>query len=419
MGLGKEKLDNLFYFILIIPVLNVVSSIATPFFPGGLNPGVLRGILLTVFLAWYLVAKYKQSKYTNVLMIYTVYIFILCWFSEEVNTSFYIYNKFFVSSLMFVIAFENVRSPKRFLLMQRAFLISLGAIIIYFAFSNVAGIGNQSYQDDSVLFGESGVNITKSIVIFLIGIPLYQRLEPSARYKLLATGILLIGIVTILLGMKRSAILATGFGFLFYTLLTPYKSRLIRTIPIILILLIVSAPYYLPIIEKRFEARQERVSMTVDQLQQNETEGRVLEFYFTLDDTFGEGNVARALFGFDVFLKKDFMGHKRMLHVDYNNMLGGAGMVGLFLFIFVYVRILQDIFRIRGFLKESLLIREIFATSVALVAVQAFLSLGGTMQGINLRGYILMYLGALLGFSVYLYKTKLASGNQQSKSIAV
>jgi hypothetical protein len=291
------------------------------------------------------------------------------------------------------------------LYLQRAFLISVVSIIVYFAFSNVLGVGKQSYQDDSVFFGESGVNITKSIVIFIIGIPLYLRFEPKNQYKTIAIIALLVGIITVILGMKRSAILAMSFGFFFYTLLTPYKTRLVRSIPIIFLLLFLTSPYYVPIIEKRFEARQERVSMTVNQLKENESEGRLLEIQYTIEQTFV--SIDRVFFGFNVFMKKDYQGRKRMLHVDYTNMLGGAGFVGLILFIWVYVNIIQRQIYYKQQLGNTQLSKEIFATTVALVAVQAFLSFGGTMQGVNQRGYILLYLGALMGFSFSLFKQKI------------
>jgi len=405
----REKLKNIFYFFLFIPILNVLSSIATPFYPGPLNPGVLRGVLLSLFFIWFLVSQYKSKQETNILMGYTFYIFILCWFSEEPFTSFYIFNKFAISSLMFVIGFYFITSPIKFLFLQRAFLISVISIIIYFAVSNILGVGKQSYRDDSVFFGEGGVNITKSIVIFIIGIPLYLRFETKNQYKTIALIALLIGIITVLLGMKRSAILAMSFGFFFYTFLTPYKTRLIRNVPLILLVLFLASPYYVPIIEKRFEARRGRVSMTVNQLKENESEGRLLEIQYTIEQTFE--SIDRVFFGFNVFMKKDFQGRKRMLHVDYTNMLGGAGLIGLVLFIGVYVKIIQRQLFYKTVLRNNLLSKEIFATTASLVAVQAFLSIGGTMQGVNQRGYILLYLGALMGLSLSLIKLKITQNS--------
>ena len=142
--------------------------------------------------------------------------------------------------------------------------------------------------------------------------------------------------------------------------------------------------------------------MTYQNLTQSETEGRVVEVQLTINETFNAG-LDRVLFGYNVFMKKNYLGHKRMLHVDYMNMLGGAGIFGLFLFLFCYFKIYQFINRIYREMKKYKYIKELFATAVALLAVQALLSIGGTMQGLDLRGAILMYLGALASISSYYY----------------
>jgi len=411
----SKKISLELLLFLIIPVLNVVSSIATPFFSGSLNPGILRGIYLSLYLIWFMIARYKVNVHTSIILIYTLYIFVLCWFSDEPSVSFYIFNKFAINSLMLVVGFYYVKNAESMLYLLRSIMISLVCIISYFVISNIFQVGRQSYQDESVFFGESGVNITKSIAIFVMSIPLYLRLEFNSKYKLIAIVILVVGLITIALGMKRSAVLATSIGFMLYTFFTPYKSRLIKALPFIIIAFVVTSPYYLPIIENRFEARQERVSMTVDQLKENESEGRVLEIIFTVNETFI--SLKRTLFGFNVFMTKNFLGFKRMLHVDFMNMLGGAGLIGLILFLAVYFHIIKKIREYKIKLNDSPLMREVFATSVALVGVQAFLSIGGTMQGVNLRGYILLMLGSLMGFSIYLYKLKLLQkrANQPSQ----
>lgn len=401
-----KQFDRLFLFKLMIPIINVVSSLATPFFPGFLNPGVIRGILISLFLVWFMVVKYKSNVITIPSLIFAVYLFILCWFSSEQTTSLYIYNKVVITILMFVVGFQAFNSPDRFFWLLRSVVICLFILELYFVYSNLTGVGRKTYFDDSILFGESGVNLTKAMVIFLLVIPIYLRLETNPRISIFVLILFLTGILIVLLGMKRSAILAMIFGFLVYVLLTPYKSRLIQFLPVILVLSLITSPIYLPIIEKRFESRQQLVSMSYKQLQESETEGRLLEVQFTIDEAL-EAGIDRLLFGFDVFLKKDFKGHKRMLHVDYMNMLGGAGIVGLILFLFVYYKIFQLANRIRKKLVNHLQVNEMFATICALIGVQAFLSIGGTMQGVNLRGYILFLLGGLLSVSIFYFQQRI------------
>ncbi len=309
---------------------------------------------------------------------------------------------------MFIVSLESFNSLEKLNLLLRIILLCLFFQELYFLFSNLTGIGKGSYMDNSILFGETGVNMTKATVVFLLTIPTFLRIEQNRRWQIMAIVLFLIGILIVLLGMKRSAILAMMFGFFAYVVFTPFKTRVLQFIPIILLLAVLTSPFYFPIIEKRFQSRQERVSMTYDQLQENETEGRMLEIQFTIEDALEEG-AARLFFGFDVFLKKDFNGHQRMLHVDYMNMLGGAGLIGLSLFLYLYYKIGWILWFVKQKVKKNNLIVELFALGFSLIAVQAFLSIGGTMQGVNLRGYILFILGAIISFMLFSLKNQSTS----------
>ena len=302
-----NRVPSVFLIILIIPILNVSAAILTPLFPPrALNPGVIRGIFLTIFTVWFLFTQYKSNTFGKVTIAFLIYLFALCWVSDEFNTSVYIFNKVYIASILLLIGYHYVSNPIRFLLFQRALLVSLLFLELYVVFANLFGWGFATYKDDSVFFGETGVNITKYIVIYIIGIPLYLKTEKNRQFKNLAIVLLFLGVLITFLGMKRSAILALGIGFLSYSFFTPYKTQLIRSLPFIIIVVFITSPFYLPIILKRYESRQEKVSMTYENLKQSETEGRVVEIKLTVNETFNEG-LDRVLFGYNVFMKKNYV----------------------------------------------------------------------------------------------------------------
>jgi hypothetical protein len=82
------------------------------------------------------------------------------------------------------------------------------------------------------------------------------------------------------------------------------------------------------------------------------------------------------------------------------NMLGGAGIIGLSFFLFIYWRIWFFAKKIKRTGANNLAKNEIFAMICALLGVQAFMSFGGTMQGLDLRGTILLLLGAFLALGL-------------------
>ena len=405
----KEKIGIAFIIFLTIPVINVIATIFTPFFQGGtLNPGVVRGIILALFCLWFIFTRAKFNFITNSSYFFLAYLLLLCLFSESFITSFYIYNKVFVASIFLPLSLHFISSENRFRYFIRSCLIALFLLELNFIISNILGIGFATYQDESILFGESGVNITKYMVIFIMILPFYLKYEQVKTYRVIGVILLIIGIIIVILGMKRSAILAISAGFILYALFTPYKSRMVRIIPFAAVLLVLSGPYYIPAIKKRFESREQKVSMSYEQLQDNEEEGRLLEVQYTFSQTFDD-SFERIFIGYNLFMKKPFSGHKRMLHIDYMNMLGGAGLIGLSIFIFIYYKIWAVAKKIKKRLHHSTFQREIHATIVALIGVQIFMSIGGTMQGLDLRGTILLILGALLGLSLQNLKKEVKS----------
>ena len=396
----KENISTVVKIFLMIPMLNVVATIFTPYFPGGsLNPGVIRGVILTIFCIWFLLSRKHMNAISKSTYFFLFYLLILCFFSSNILTTVYIYNKVFIASLFLPLALYFLNSEHIFLILIRTSIFALAILELNFLLSNFLGIGFATYKDESILFGESGVNITKYMVIFIMLIPFYLKYEKNKPLRIFASILLVSGIIIVILGMKRSAILAISGGFLIYALMTPYKSRILRITPFIAAFVLLSGPYYIPIIEKRFKARQERVSMTYNQLSSSEEEGRLLEVQYTIEQTFGD-SFERIFIGYDLFLKKQFQGHRRMLHIDYMNMLGGAGIIGLTLFLFIYWRIWFFAKKIKKTGANSLAKNEIYAMICALLGVQAFMSFGGTMQGLDLRGTVLLLLGAFLALGL-------------------
>ena len=396
----RENISTVVKIFLMIPLLNVVATIFTPYFPGGsLNPGVIRGVFLSMFCIWFLLSKKHVNAISKSTYFFLFYLLILCFFSSSILTTLYIYNKVFIASLFLPLALYFLNSEHTFLILIRTSIFALAILELNFLVSNFLGIGFATYKDESILFGESGVNITKYMVIFIMLIPFYLKYEKNKSLRILASILLISGIIIVILGMKRSAILAISGGFLVYALMTPYKSRILRITPFITAFVLLSGPYYIPIIEKRFKARQERVSMTYNQLSSSEEEGRLLEVQYTIEQTFGD-SFDRIFIGYDLFLKKQFQGHRRMLHIDYMNMLGGAGIIGLSFFLFIYCRIWFFAKKIKRTGANSLAKNEILAMICAILGVQAFMSFGGTMQGLDLRGTILLLLGAFLALGL-------------------
>jgi len=86
-----------------------------------------------------------------------------------------------------------------------------------------------------------------------------------------------------------------------------------------------------------------------------------------------------------------------MLHIDFINLLSGSGIIGLLLFLTFYFSIYFYFRKFYRYLKSFRLFRQFNALLISLFVMQFFMSIAGTIQGIEIRGTILFYMGAILG----------------------
>ena len=91
---------------------------------------------------------------------------------------------------------------------------------------------------------------------------------------------------------------------------------------------------------------------------------------------------------------------KRQLHVDYNKILHGSGLVGLIFFGGLYVALLVDLRRVMRPLRFSSLARTSRVAFIALCVTSLVLSIGSDMEYVGSRTILFIYLGAFIGVAV-------------------
>jgi hypothetical protein len=395
---AKNRLyTNWFIFVLAIPLINAIATLTVGYFPpGALHPGTVSAFFIGIFFIYFISYSYPINKATIVILLLVIYLFFLTIISSNPSRSIYVYLRFFIASIMFPIGYYYVNTYTRLKAFWMTLLWVLVLFVISIAFFNLFKIGSSDYLEGSFYFGEFGVNITKNMVVLLMTAPVFFLIVEKKIWRFTAIFLFSAALIITILGVKRSALLAIIGGILSYAIFSPRKGRTFKLGLIALLILFLASPYFIDTFWERFDARKENVSMTVGEL--DEDEGRVHEINVTVD-RFKNAHFTEKLFGKDVFLYRDFFGtgRLRMTHIDYMAMLDGAGLIGLFLFLFSYIAIYVNSRRFYLLTSKSLLAQELYATMITLIVVQAILSIGGTITGIDLRGIILMILGAIMG----------------------
>lgn len=390
------------WFFLSIPIINVFGWFFGFFFTRGfLNPGNLRAYIILLFVIFVIFKRfYLNSVNLNILwyLIFTFALIVL--FSSDIPNSLYIFMKFFMSTSLFFVGYYYSKIPGVFKLLCNSYIVTLAMYILAILLANLFSIGYTSYEgvSDIMFFGPSGVNISKNIVSIILIFPLLKYLNKTKAYARTLNILMLVSIILVFIAFKRTPMLSISLGFLVYLVLTPKKTRMIKTLIGSVTLLLLLSPLYLNRIEQNYIARQDAIRL--DDPENIDKQARYHEIFMTLE-AFEKGNVRHKLFGSEFFNDRCFYGTPRMLHTDYMSLLSGTGLVGLIWFLLIYYKIYSHIRNL--YLKNKTdLTRDLYIVGVILIINSLVLGIAGTIPAIDPRSIIFLYLGAITGFLHFL-----------------
>lgn len=395
----KAYFNQILFLVLMVPPINSIATVTTNFFPPStINPGSIRFFFLFVLLLFFYVKYYINTQENSRILLFTIYLLFLGFLSANISETFSRFPKAIMPMLFFPVGFYLFRNIESLRKLNFSFLISNLIFIMSFLAANLFGFGDRGYggETEGVLyFGTAGVNLAKPIVLLLLLVPFYLKITTNTLMKYFILAVSVLSIIIILLAVKRAAFLALGMGILGYLIFTPRKGRFIKTMAIASALLFVLSPFFA---DKFFEGLQVReTQFDFASPEFNEKEARFDEFEI-VKRKFIEGSLKHKLFGTDLFYDTYLFPDRRNIHVDYFAMLYGAGIIGLFWFVYIYWAILK------GYLKfnsKEMLFYEGRATVLALILASLGISIAGSIYDVNLRTIFFLYTGAMVGWAKY------------------
>jgi hypothetical protein len=296
---------------------------------------------------------------------------------------------------MFPVGYVFINSYEKFQRLNRFFFVALCLFIINIIIANIFNLGTSDYLEDSFYFGAGRVNITKIMLIVLFAsINLIPALK--GKHKRIFIAILFVAAFITIVGIKRSVLLSFGVSALLYLRFNRLKQGIIRIIMPVLFGVLFSLLVYpeaLNIIESRLLAREDRIGLDEEVI---ETEGRVSETTLVIESWIN-GDIFHKLFGSELFNDRFFFNSQRMLHTDYMVVLNGSGIIGLIIWFVILFGIFFKGNRYFKYYLSDPRFPFLQATFYSIIISQLFMSISGSIQGIGLRSFILLYLGAIVG----------------------
>jgi len=405
--------NSKYNFIYLFPVFNIVIDAFSYHVEKGSYIAMFRAIVLFSFIFYVLIKKLKILKSNIFIFLFLSYLLMLIPFSSDIPNSFRIYLKVAVSILMFPAGYFIINSLDNLKKLNNAIIAIIIITIIYTIISNIYNIGSRAYikaNNEAFLigFGDSKLfSASFSLVLLPIIIPLINKKKNKIFILLLA----IIVFIILLVSMRRTAVLIVIIGYLFYFIFSPYKFKGIISILGFATVLIFSFPLYKDILFSRYELRSYHF--------ENRTlkgEARYIETFAVFDEVFSFRS-PRSLFGKELFNSAyNYIGGrwgKRSLHVDYNLILHGSGIIGLLLYFIMFYRIFSTFLNYKKRIPKASYYKKLCAIFISLFVLSLFISVYGGMKVITFRSINFMYLGAILGIFNKLSMKKIEKKNHK------
>lgn len=375
-------------FVLIIPVINAIADITTNFFPENIiSPGNIRATLIGLFMILFILQEYPGTRASRIIIVFLLYLAFLIPLSSRPGYSFNLYLKVLLSTMMYPVGYYFCVNQEIHRRINMSYLFLALIVCINIILANIFGFGSSDYLEGSFYFGATDVNITKQLSIVLLSGPLILLINNSRKERVFAGLVLLTSLIFSILGLKRGVVLALITGFLVYTVLGAYKGAILRSLLIALFLLIVLFPFYQPVLLPRYESRRTEIEQLEDEARRVETRNVV--------QAFREGDMKHKLIGSQLFNSQEFFKTDRALHIDYNVIFNGSGMIGLTIYILLYVFIILDNYKGYKFNKKDKYYRNLNAVFWSLIMASLIISISGSIHAFTFRSMLFFYLGAL------------------------
>jgi xanthosine utilization system XapX-like protein len=383
--------SRMVWVLAMLPILNVVTDL-TYDLPAATARSVLVPLRIGVLLAVGLYCLWKTTRHSPVtyaIILFLAYLACLLPMTSAPEIAAEQWLRQVLLMLMFVAAYHYVRNVDGLRVVSFGLVGATGLLLLNFVLAQVFSFGRVPYQSEAdVYLGAGGIHLLNNLTYFALLVPVLLLLarHPFERYFHYAAAML--AVIAVLMVMKRISIVALGAGILVYLFFAPRKERRIAGVLAIVGVLGILSPYYIDTVL----ARSNRITNTEVSSGKHATDIEWLK-----GDWERSGYAPRVvLVGQELFLSRDHFGGRK-LHNDYVSLLHGSGVIGLTLYLMIFV-VMLGAHGIRGSpLRRLTLAHELRAVYFALVIACLIVGVSSGIGAVTPRSLVFLFLGAIAG----------------------
>lgn len=379
----------------LLPALLLVHAVAdatTKYFPPGtLNPGSARVALGTAVVAAASYRAYRRGPMA-VLLVFLAYFLVHASLTSNPSYSLEVWLKVFLPVVMMCFGAGWVRDLSDLRRANLFFLAGMGVIVGQLVLAQLFGLGQSAYVENSLFMGGGQIQTSYYLVVGAVLMPLLIAASKRRWERLAIWGVTALSLLITLLLLRRGALAGLSVGLLVYLVVARNKGRAMIGISAMVFIALLTLPLYQDLLIQRIDARELTERRLEDEMRYRET------FYVTSD--LGKSSAAVVMFGKEAFNSPNYfrsLMYGRQLHVDYNVLLHGGGVVGLWLFLSVFGWLAIALWRV----KPSTHVGErLRACALALIAASVVISLSGSLAVQSYWSALAFYVGAAYRYVV-------------------
>lgn len=398
--------------IVLLPVLLVFIEIVN--FNNHQVFSYLKGVVLLIPVGIYLFQnnRFRLDVISKTMLLFLSYTFIISFFSSDLIGTFQSYVSIFTSMVLYLISFNTFSKWNDINYFKFPLTIIPLLFIINLILYSGLGLGEAAYGG-ILHFGNLHNNaIYTGVLILLVGTIFHKYI----KYKFLNVILLFALLIILLVSLRRTAIILIFSGFFIYLLMADFKQTIKLGFPIVLLLLL-TFPYYSNFLITAIEARGQRAT-----LEQNiENEARFREITIISDRSFSFNNLNYSLFGKEylnsegTYATASFrVRSDRVLHTDYARLLHGSGIIGLTLYFIILLAIGTKSYR---HIKYFGVNNNISIVLSILFMILLLVTFSGSILSISFRSTNFIILGMFMGIADKTRKDENMNRNSKNKEV--
>ena len=384
-------------FLLFFPAINILADFLFVFEPLRIPIAYLRGFALIVVIITFVFGYSRQIWRVNkAFILIFIYCLTLLFFSSDLELSFQKYIKYLSGIIMFPIFYLQVSNIKDLIKVKISFLIILFIFVINFIFADLFNLGRGIYSDGQDNFNSGNLEGSSLYIgsLVLISAPLFYTFLKSYRSRIFYIILNISVVLILLLSMRRTALLMVVIAYVFIAFFYRTKSALYKYGLVILTLIVIT-------VSVNFDKVQNRIELRSDRFEEGsiEKEGRYLETILIFANIFSFEDMSYSFFGRELFNSAgnyDYPDPKRLIHADYNIIISGSGLIGLFLYFLFNYQILLIFIRSRSISGKSSLYYLFWVTGFALLIASIAVSFSSGLFAITYRSTLYALLGTFI-----------------------